>query len=323
MNWQKQLQKAIKEPEELLNQLELNKQSVQISEKAQNIFNLLATNSYLSNIQTGNIDDPLLKQILPVIEEEQESYDFIEDPVSDINAQKTPGLLHKYHGRILLILTGACPIHCRYCFRRHYPYSDNSISPKELSKALDYIQHNTDITEVILSGGDPLILTDEKLSELIKKLENIKHLKRLRIHTRTPIVLPERILESNLEWLSNRRLKTTVVLHCNHKNEISDNVKLAIKKLKTFDLLLLNQSVLLKGVNDNVDCLAELSEELFTQGVQPYYLHQLDRVKGAMHFEVDIKTAKEILSKLRARLPGYLVPTLVKEQAGYQSKTPL
>lgn len=219
--------------------------------------------------------------------------------------------------------TGACAIHCRYCFRRHFPYADHNPTQAHWGQALHYITQNPSIREVILSGGDPLTLTDSRLAELVQTLATISHVKRLRIHTRLPVVLPERVDNHLLQWLEHTPLRKVVVIHTNHANEIDDRVVTALNNLSRVGCHLFNQTVLLRGINDKVSALGDLSESLFDAGVIPYYLHLLDRVQGAAHFEVDIVTAQRLHQALRARLPGYLVPLLVQEQAGAPSKLPL
>ena len=236
---------------------------------------------------------------------------------------KTPGLLQKYAGRVLLITTGACGIHCRYCFRRHFPYSDSHAAADRWAQALDYLKRDSNIEEVILSGGDPLSLTDARLGELTAQLDGISHLRRLRLHTRLPVVLPERIDDALIRWLGASRLKPVVVIHANHANEFDAAVERALARLHDADVLLLNQSVLLKGVNDEADALCDLSESLVANRVLPYYLHQLDPVQGAAHFAVDDATAKALIGALRDRLPGYLVPQLVRELPGAPAKLPI
>ncbi len=273
-------------------------------------------------MRKGDIDDPLLRQVLPLAEEEAEVPGFIGDPVGDLAAAAVPGVLHKYRGRVLLVTTGACAVHCRYCFRRHFPYADSNPSVQQWQGALEYIHGHSDITEVILSGGDPLAFSDSRLADLVEQVAAIPHVKRLRIHTRLPIVLPSRVDKNLLAWLQRTRLQKVVVVHANHANEIDEEVRAAMRKLRDAGTMLLNQSVLLKGVNDSAEELADLSERLFEAGILPYYLHLLDRVQGAAHFEVDRARALWLMQVLRARLPGYLVPRLVREQPGADSKTP-
>ncbi|PCH83367.1 MAG: EF-P beta-lysylation protein EpmB, partial [Piscirickettsiaceae bacterium] len=246
---------------------------------------------------------------------------YTKDPVGDDNATALPGLIHKYHGRVLMIVTGACAIHCRYCFRRSFPYIDNSAHPSQLQKTIEYLQQNKEIDEVILSGGDPLTLNDHRLAKIINAIESINHIKRLRIHTRLPIVLPSRVTDGLIKALTNSRLKLVLVLHINHPNEIIKPVREAINTLKNNRITLLNQSVLLKGVNDDANTLVDLSHQLFDNNIQPYYLHLLDKVEGAMHFDISREDARALYKKVQQKLPGYLVPKLVSEIPGEASKT--
>ena len=244
------------------------------------------------------------------------------DPVGDLAAQTVPGVLHKYHGRVLLVATGACAVHCRYCFRRHFPYTASNAASRHWQFALRYIQNDQSIKEVILSGGDPLSLSDARLESLAAAVAQIPHVTRLRIHTRLPIVIPERVNNALLNWLGGSRLQPVIVLHANHANEIDEAVSRAIGRLREQRVTLLNQSVLLRGVNDSIQTLVELSEALFNIGVLPYYLHLLDPVQGAAHFDVDHQRALYLIDNVRARLPGYLVPRLVREQPGAPHKIP-
>ncbi len=319
--WQKQLAQAISDPQLLLHTLGLDQTLLPELLQADKLFRLRAPRAYVARIKKGDINDPLLRQILPLNAETQHTPGFIRDPVHDLDAVTVPGILQKYHGRVLLLTTGACGIHCRFCFRRHFPYGENSLSGDRLSSALRHIAADSSIQEVILSGGDPLSLTDDRLSSLTSRLASIPHLRRLRIHTRQPIVLPARVDDTLLTWLNTLRLHKIMVVHTNHPNEIDAAVSLALKRLRSADVRLLNQAVLLQGVNDSVKTLAELSEALFEVWVQPYYLHLLDKVEGAAHFDVTKERALELLHKLSGRLPGYLVPRLVCEQAGTPSKT--
>ncbi len=319
-SWKKILQSANPKPEVLLSKLNIEDHS-SISKAANISFPLRVPQGFIDRINKNNLDDPLLRQVLPHIDEEKEQAGFSEDPLEENDKQITPGLLHKYHGRVLLVLTGACAIHCRYCFRRHFPYSDSNPSGENLNKAIDYIQGEPSVKEVILSGGDPLSVSDERLANLVSKLSAIPHLHRLRIHTRFPIVVPERINDDLLACLTGTRLKTAIVLHVNHANELDTSVEQALSKLRQHNIPLFNQSVLLKGINDSVDTLVELSETLFEFGVIPYYLHLLDPVAGASHFEVEESTAKLIMNGVQQQLPGYLLPKLVRENCDVTHKT--
>jgi EF-P beta-lysylation protein EpmB len=234
---------------------------------------------------------------------------------------KSGGLIHKYEGRALVVATGACPVNCRYCFRRHFPYSDSIAARNHWQGTLDQLAADPSIEEVILSGGDPLSLSDEKLAELVNALDGLPQLRRLRVHTRQPVVLPERVDEQLLAWIRGTRLQVAIVIHANHANELDGQVSANLKQLRDSGAILLNQSVLLRGVNDTVTALESLSKRLFECGVVPYYLHLLDRVEGAAHFEVPHQEAAALMQTLSSRLSGYLVPRLVREDAGAPSKT--
>ncbi|MCF6218297.1 MAG: EF-P beta-lysylation protein EpmB [Gammaproteobacteria bacterium] len=319
--WQSELAKAIRDPKTLLNRLNLSHHQLAERYQACKQFPLRVTESYLSRMRPGDPNDPLLLQILPRGEELDLIDGYGVDPVGDDASTKAPGLLHKYSGRCLLITTAACAIHCRYCFRRHFPYQASRLDEESLTQAMAYIADDSRLSEVILSGGDPLSLSDERLEQIITKLNTIPHLKRLRIHTRQPIALPSRVTDGLLRALNQSRLQQVMVLHFNHANEFDHEVERAMKKLSSCDITLLNQSVLLKGVNDSVSSLKALSEKLFEQQIIPYYLHLLDKTSGAAHFDTPIKQARQLYKGLRAELPGYLVPTLVQEQAGEPNKT--
>jgi EF-P beta-lysylation protein EpmB len=258
--------------------------------------------------------------VLPLAQEGHVVEGFGTDPVADLAAHKAPGVLHKYEGRVLLTATGACAIHCRYCFRRHFPYAEANASAEQWRAALDYVTTNTDVHEVILSGGDPLTLSDRRLAEFIRALENCTHVVRLRLHTRLPVVLPERVTSELCNLLARTRFKTVVVIHANHAQELDESVRVACQRLAESGASLLNQSVLLRGVNDSVTVLTQLSEALLIAGVLPYYLHLLDRVQGAAHFDVSEEVARRLMAGLSARLPGYLVPRLVREVPGGPGK---
>lgn len=286
-------------------------------------FPLRAPHAFVDRIRPAAPDDPLLRQILPTSAELLEVAGYTADPVGDLASAIAPGVLKKYAGRALLIVTGACAIHCRYCFRRAYPYTGGSIRQRDLTEALAALAADPTIEEIILSGGDPLMLPNEKLAPLLEALSNIEHIRRIRIHTRIPVVMPERIDAEFLELIGAGPLPVTVVIHCNHAHEIDASVETALSALRTRCAFLLNQSVLLRGVNDSVDSLSALSLRLSEVGVLPYYLHQLDAVAGAAHFGVDDRRATELIAAVAARLPGYLVPRLVREIPGAAAKTVL
>lgn len=319
-HWQKALASAIREPAELLTYLNLPETLLNGSIAASKSFSLRVPLGYCKRIEKGNPQDPLLRQVLPLQDELLEDQQYSLDPVADLTAMQVPGLLHKYHGRVLIITTPVCAVHCRYCFRRHFPYQENR-AEQNWQDTVNYIQAHSDIHEVILSGGDPLSLTESKLKNLTDKLLNIPHIKTLRIHSRQPIVLPERVNDELLAWLDSLPWKIVMVLHCNHANEIDPSVAAALTKLQQHQIILLNQSVLLAGVNDDSDVLLKLSQKLFAHHVLPYYLHLLDKVQGATHFYVNREKACHLISNLRQRLPGYLVPKLVEEKAGEKSKS--
>lgn len=286
-------------------------------------FPLLVPRSYIARMDMGNPEDPLLLQVLPTALEHASPVDFLRDPVGDLPAKRAPGLLHKYHGRALLIMTGACAVHCRYCFRQHYPYSGEPHGLEQWKPALAAIQNDASLSEIILSGGDPLMLRDTRLARLISELADIPHIRRLRIHTRLPIVLPDRVTAELVEMLTSTRLTSVVVVHANHARELVNDCAAALRRLTLSGIPVLNQAVLLRNINDTVAALAELSERSIALGVVPYYLHQLDKVAGAAHFEVDVAIGRALIGELRALLPGYLVPQYVTEVAGDTSKRPL
>jgi L-lysine 2,3-aminomutase len=322
-NWQHQLSEAFKTVDALCQYLQLSPNDLPLSVPAAKSFALKVPLSFAACMEKGNPRDPLLRQVLPVHDEMRVFPGFSNDPVGDIQSATTAGVLHKYHGRVLLINTGSCAINCRYCFRRNFPYSEQQITQQSKNSAIDYIKNDSSISEVILSGGDPLLLSDEKLNSLLSELSAIAHIKRIRIHSRLPIVLPARITAELIKLLTQSATKIIVIVHCNHANEISDRVISAFKLLKNAGIALFNQSVLLKDVNDDTGILMDLSEALFSHGVIPYYLHLLDKATGTGHFEVPESEALQLITQVQARLPGYLVPKLVKERAGSLSKETL
>jgi len=320
-DWHRSLAAAIRDPTELLNEPQLDDISDRVSSEAAEAFALMVPRSFLARMRLGDPNDPLLRQVLPVDDELRPVAGFEADAVSDSDFRTAPGLLHKYHGRALMIAAGSCAVNCRYCFRRHYPYGDEPRRLDDWEPALRQLREDSSILEVLLSGGDPLMLTDSRLGELIERLEEIPHLRRLRIHTRLPIVLPDRVTDQLLGILTESRLTPIVVVHSNHTAEVVADCEAALRRLVRAGVTVLNQAVLLRGVNDSVDALAELSESLINVGVMPYYLHQLDRVSGAAHFEVDPDVGRCLIAELRKRLPGYAVPRYVQEIAGEAHKT--
>lgn len=318
--WQRELARAIKDPKELLGALGLDPALLGGACAAAARFPLRVPWGYVARMQPRNPADPLLRQVLPLEDELYRTSGFGPDPVGDAAAMVAPGVLHKYYGRVLLTVTGACAIHCRYCFRRHFPYAEANPAADDWREALAYVAADKSIREVILSGGDPLTLSDARIAALLGRIAAIAHVQRLRIHTRLPVVLPERITPELLDVLRRPRFKVIVVIHANHANEIDDAVRAALAALNGADATVLNQTVLLRGVNDSTDALCALSEALFSARVLPYYLHLLDRVEGAAHFEADEMRARRLWNEINARLPGYLVPRLVRETAGAAGK---
>jgi EF-P beta-lysylation protein EpmB len=321
--WQQLLADAITDPRELCAILGLDPALVGPAIEAAGSFALRVPRGYVARMRRADARDPLLLQVLPAAAELIAASGYVADPVGDLNSRAVPGLLHKYEGRALLVATGACAVHCRYCFRRHFPYSEESALRGGWGPALRQLHADTSINEVILSGGDPLSLSDRRLRQLTDELQAMPHVRRLRIHTRYPVVLPERVDHGLLGWLSGVRLQKVVVVHANHANEIGASVRLACSRLAREGVTLLNQSVLLAGVNDSADALAQLSEALFETQVLPYYLHVLDKVHGAAHFDLPVERALALHAELAARLPGYLVPRLVREVPGAPAKLPV
>jgi EF-P beta-lysylation protein EpmB len=321
--WRQSLAAAIRDPDELIDRLQLPDSFRKAARAAAGQFPVVVPESYLARMRPGDPTDPLLRQVLPVGAELESPPGYGCDPVGDSAALRAPGLLHKYQGRALLIAARECAVHCRYCFRRHYPYEQSPVDAADWTAAIDVLRADDSIHEVILSGGDPLVLSDRRLQSLVDQLEEIPHVRRLRIHSRLPIVLPDRVDDGLMDLLRSSRLTPIMVVHANHPHEIADDCADALRLLVRGGVTTLNQAVLLRGVNDNADVLAELSERLVDVGVMPYYLHQLDRVAGAAHFEVDEDRALELVATLRNRLPGYAVPRLVREVAGDESKRAL
>jgi EF-P beta-lysylation protein EpmB len=321
--WQQELANAIRDPDALIDRLGLPDELREGARRASQLFPLFVTQSFLRRMRPGDSQDPLLLQVLPLGAEANSTPGFVADPLAEASARSAPGLLQKYAGRALLISTGACAIHCRYCFRRDYPYGDEPRRLADWEPAFVQLREDASIREIILSGGDPLMLTDARLAEIVARLEQIPHLDRLRIHTRLPIVLPSRVTPGLIDVLGGSRLTPIVVVHANHPAEIVGDCREALRLLVTSGLTVLNQTVLLGGINDAVEPLSELSLRLVNVGVIPYYLHQLDRVNGTAHFEVPVSRGLELIAELRARLAGYAVPLYVREVPGAQHKLPL
>ncbi len=321
-DWRKDYRDAITCPRELLAELGLEHLSHRVPADAAG-FPLRVPRAFVARMRRGDPDDPLLRQVLPLDEETRYVPGFLTDAVGDLAARETRGLLHKYEGRALLVATGSCAVNCRYCFRRHFPYGEETAAANGWRAAIEHLLANTDIDEVLLSGGDPLSLSTAKLAELTDALRAAPHLRRLRIHSRLPVVLPARVDAALLDWLDSLPWPAVMVIHANHAQELDDSVAEACAALAARRVRLYNQSVLLRGVNDRAETLVALSEKLFEIGVQPYYLHQLDRVAGTAHFEVPEADALALYETLRARLPGYLLPRLVREVQGAPAKLPL
>jgi EF-P beta-lysylation protein EpmB len=322
-DWPAALKSAVRNPTDLCRILRLPVDLVDAAVQAARDFPLFAPLPYIARMEPGNPRDPLLRQVLPLEDELRDSPRFIADPVSEAAAKRLPNLLQKYQGRALMITTGACAVHCRYCFRRHYPFDEGGSFPLGWESAIREIASDHSIGEVILSGGDPLTRVDAQLADLASALEKISHLRRLRIHTRLPIMIPRRVTQELIAWLRGTRLLTVVVVHANHPNELDDTVESALAMFIEAGIQVLNQAVLLRGVNDNVQSLVGLSSRLLECRVMPYYLHQLDQVAGAAHFEVPVKKGMRLIEQMRAQLPGYAVPRYVREDPGAASKTVL
>ena len=318
--WQGEMRDAVRDVGELCHRLRLPQKLVLEARGGAEQFPVFVPPSYLARIEPGKLCDPLLLQVLPQARETQAVAGFSRDPVDDAAARLLPGVLQKYQGRALLVTTGACAVHCRYCFRRHFPYEQSSPSEGTWEAAIAAIAADASIREVILSGGDPLMLVDSRLASLVEKIAAISHVRWLRVHTRLPIMIPSRVTDELLGWLTGGRLAPVVVIHTNHAQEVDRSVADSLSKLKRAGVTLLNQAVLLRGVNDSLAAQVALHERLIDVGVVPYYLHQLDRVAGAAHFEVPIEEGRRLVEELRKQLPGYAVPRYVQEVAGHPNK---
>ena len=313
VSWQEELAQAISDPHKLFALLELDASTLPSALLAHKDFRLKVPHPYLEKIRRGDINDPLLKQVLPIGSELAVVPGYHTDPLAESTANPVPGLIHKYHGRVLLVVSPACAIHCRYCFRRHFPYQNNNPGRQQWQQALDYVAMNQSINEVNFSGGDPLAANDQHLRWLTEQIASIAHVKRLRVHTRLPVVIPSRITDDCIRWLTETRLQSIVVLHTNHPNELGNDVQGAVARLKSAGIDVLNQTVLLNGVNAQADTLISLSEKLYETGILPYYLHILDAVQGAEHFAVKDEQVKKLQQQMLASLPGYLVHKIVVE----------
>ena len=323
VRWQQRWREAIRDPRELLRQLGLDPLELGVSDEAAGQFAVRVPQGFAARMRHGDRHDPLLRQVLPITDQPKVVPGFSLDAVGDGAAKKATGVIQKYRGRALLVTTGSCAINCRYCFRRHFDYGTENAAREGWRDAVDAIAQDPDIDEVILSGGDPLSLATHKLVELTQALKQIPHLRRLRIHSRLPVVLPERVDEELVQWIALLPWPVAFVIHANHANEFDATVDAAMARLRAAGATLLNQAVLLRGVNDSIEALQALSERSFAAGVLPYYLYQVDRVEGVAHFEVADDTAKDLHAQLTARLSGYLVPKLVREISGDSSKRPV
>ncbi|NOI16157.1 EF-P beta-lysylation protein EpmB [Vibrio hepatarius] len=321
-NWLKQLANGISDPQKLLEQLEIDPEPWQNGFDARKLFAQRVPQSFVERMQKGNPFDPLLRQVLPLSAEFEVHPGYSNDPLQEQN-NDIPGLLHKYRNRALMIVKGGCAINCRYCFRRHFPYQENKGNKTTWQQSLDYLAQHDELNEVILSGGDPLMAKDDELRWLVDHIADIPHIKRLRIHSRLPVVIPARVTDELVSLLAGTRLQVILVTHINHAQEINQELSDALSKLKRVGVTLLNQGVMLKGVNDSVDAQVQLSEALFDSGVLPYYIHVLDKVQGAAHFFISDQQAKAIMAGVIERVSGYLVPKLTREIGGRSSKTPL
>ncbi|MCH8498030.1 MAG: EF-P beta-lysylation protein EpmB [Marinobacter sp.] len=322
--WQALLANAINTPEALLQEVGLNPTEwLEGAERGHRLFPVLVPKPYLQRIGYGDPQDPLLRQVLPLLEEGVTLPGYSPDPLEERSASPVRGLIRKYRSRALLMVTGQCAINCRYCFRRSFPYGDHSLSPQARQQVIDTLAADPALNEVILSGGDPLAVNDRLISQWLDAIAGVSHIRRLRIHSRLPVVIPQRVTPALLAALSGSRLKVVLVVHVNHPQEIDADFAAAMGQLKEAGVTLLNQSVILRGVNDHADTLEALSERLFEVGILPYYLHAFDPVQGAAHFDVADAKATTLMTELRTRLPGFLVPRLVRELPGRPSKTPL
>lgn len=319
-NWQKELANCFTTLESLLDYLQIPLDHIDKHSAARKLFPMRVPRPFAMQMNKGDINDPLLKQVMPMADEFEDAEGFVTDPLQEQNSQQK-GILHKYKNRALLIVRGGCAVNCRYCFRRHFPYQDHAANKQQWRDALNYIALHKELDEIILSGGDPLMAKDDFLKWLSSEICQIPHIKRLRIHTRLPVVIPSRLDKSFHDWFSSIPLQKVLVLHVNHKNEVSDHLLSNLNKLRGTGTTLLNQAVLLKGINDSAPALKELTEKLFEVGVLPYYLHLLDKVKGASHFDISQQKAIRIMHELVAIQPGFLVPKLVREIANQPSKT--
>lgn len=322
-SWQQALSDLVTDPRELFEVLDLDPSLLPAALVATRDFRLRVPRTFLARMRRGDPADPLLRQVMPIGEEQASIPGYSGDPLAEHRHTREPGLLQKYRGRVLVIAAGACAVNCRYCFRRHYPYEDNTPDTAQWQQLLATIAADPSIEEVILSGGDPLMVSNRRLAWIVSELAAIPHLTRLRVHTRLPVVIPARVDDALPAILAGSRLAPVLVIHANHANELDEDVRRAMGRLTQAGITLLNQSVLLRGVNDSADALADLSNRLLACRVMPYYLHLLDRVAGAAHFDVPETEATTLLRDLAGRMPGYLLPRLVREIPGRPGKTPV
>lgn len=321
--WQQELVDAVRDPAQLLEILGLPQSLLAGATRASSEFQLMVTRSFLSRMEHGNAADPLLLQVLPVSRELDNIRGYSDDPLQEASARTAPGLIKKYGSRALLVAAGSCAINCRYCFRRAYPYETEPRQLEDWEPALNALEADSAVNEVILSGGDPLLLSDSRLTKLLERLESIPHVSMLRIHSRIPIVLPSRLTSALLGRLLESRLQPVVVVHSNHPNEVAGDCEGALRRLVRAGIPTLNQTVLLRDINDDSGTLVDLSRRLTAVGVMPYYLHKLDRVIGTSHFAVSEERGRELISEIRLQLPGYAVPRFVVEEPGEPHKTVL
>jgi len=322
-DWLQQLADVVTDPTELLRLLSLEQHAdLAAGNDARKLFALRVPRAFIQRMTPGNAHDPLLLQVLTSRQEFVDAPGYSTDPL-DEQSSVVPGLLHKYRNRALLLVKGGCAVNCRYCFRRHFPYQDNQGNKRNWQAAIDYIAEHPELDEIIFSGGDPLMAKDHELAWLVGALEKIPHLKRLRIHSRLPVVIPARITEGLCQILAETRLQVLMVSHINHAQEIDDELRYGMQMLKRAGVTLLNQSVLLRSINDDAQALANLSNALFDAGILPYYLHVLDKVQGAAHFFVSDDEARALVRQLLTMVSGYMVPKLAREIGGEPSKTPL
>lgn len=323
VSWQNLLAGSLTDPATLLKRLGLDPQLLPQVTAAAADFPLRVPEPYIARMRHADLTDPLLRQVLPIGDELLGQPGYVVDPLGERDTNARPGIIHKYAGRLLLIVSAGCAVNCRYCFRRHFPYEENRLGTDDWTQALDYIREDPSIKEVIYSGGDPLAASDRRLAWLTREIAAIPHVRRLRVHTRLPVVIPQRVTPELIDALCGTRLPVTMVLHCNHANELDAELGRAITALRRAQITVLNQAVLLRGVNDRLEDQLALSENLGDHGVLPYYLHVLDRVRGAQHFNVDDAEATRLVGRMLTRLPGFLVPRLVREVAGENGKVPL